>query len=572
MKARFIVSSKVIILISVMGFISSCRKEKAEPETGDFSLSLQEMTTLKQYAGHETVVRFSITVNGSKNPEMTVTTSGPGTAKLDYSFASAAGFLNMSLDKNAQTDLTTYITLSGYGKQKKYTVVLSPYYFKGEIKPVYIDGEVSSRATVDYSINTNLDRYEVKLDIVDKNYFALEGEEIVALRSNVSGEERTTQIILKESTGTFAAICGVVMQKSLPTLPPEEIVHFEDQNFKTAMVEVADTNLDGEVSLDEALQITEINVAGKSIKNLTGIEAFKNVWKLDAQNNDIVDATVIKELHALYWLDLKGNKRLVTFDVTGCTLYFEHCEFEVTDQLVYYTTRQQIQVTNASDLMSEHSRHVLDPRETTDWSNQDEIVLLKGHTEGKGYPFILTGVSYLDVDMKDGSFMRLMKDVLEAMVQYEPLLKEYSQYIDFYAVKHKAVNRNQYYIDADDCTVDSPLVVEISDKVNEDQIALFEKIYKEFDSEPQSTNAVLPVFVEINPLGTPSKPWNASYFPDVLTKKGFVNAYYLHTYMDNQNESCFTWTYSQTIEMMCYKWQNGYTSYDKDYLETYVKK
>ena len=571
MKSRFNTFLAAISIIAVMSTSISCHKENVQPETGDFSLSLQETTSLKQYAGHETVVRFSITVNGSKNPEMTVTTSGPGTAKLDYSFASGAGFLNMSLDNNAQTDLTTYITLSGYGKRKKYTVILSPYYFKGEIKPVYIDGEVSSRAAVEYTIDTNLDRYEVKLDIVDKNYFALEGEEIVALRSNVSGEERTTQVILKESTGTFAAICGDVMQKSLPTLPPEEIVHFEDNNFKTAMVEVADTNLDGEVSLDEALQITEINVANKSIKNLTGIEAFKNVWKLDAQDNDIVDATVIKELHALYWLDLKGNKRLTTFDVTGCTLYFEHCEFEVTDQLVYYTTRQQIQVTNASDLMCEHSRHVLDPRETTDWSNQDEIVLLKRHTEGKGYPFILTGVSYLDVDMQDGSFMRLINDFLEAMVQYEPLLKEYSQYIDFYAVKHKAANRNLYYIDADDCTVDSPLVYEIPERLHKDQIAVFEKIYNEFDSDPQSTNAVLPVFVEINPLGTPLRPWNASYFPDVLTKKGFVNIYFLHTYMDDQNESCFAWAFSQTMEMMCYTWQTGYTSYDKDYLDTYVK-
>ena len=566
---RFVLTA--FMLAAVMSIAISCHKEDLQPETGDFSLSLQETTTLKQYAGHETVVRFSITVNGSKNPEMTVTTSGPGTAKLDYSFASEAGFLNMSLDNNAQADLTVHITLSGYGKQKKYTVILSPYYFKGEIKPVYIDGEVSSRAAIEYSIDTNLERYEVKLDVVDKNYFSLEGEEIVALRSNVSGEERTTQVILKESTGTFAAISGDVTQKSLPTLPPEKIVHFEDNNFKTAMVEVADTNLDGEVSLDEALQITEINITGKSIKNLTGIEAFKNVWKLDAQNNDIVDATVIKELHALYWLDLKGNKTLATFDVTGCTLYFEHCEFEVTDQLVYYTTRQQIQVTNASDLMCEHSRHVLDPRETTDWSNQDEIVLLKGHTEGKGYPFILTGVSYLDVDMQDGSFMRLMKDILDAMVQYEPLLKEYSQYVDFYAVKHKAVNRNLYYIDADDCTVDNPLVVKISDKINEDQIALFEKIYKEFDSNPQSTNAVLPVFVEINPLGTPLKPWHTSYNTGVISQKGFINTIYLHTYMDNEDESCFAWTYSQTIEMLSYKWQNGSTGYDKDYLETYVK-
>ena len=87
----------------------------------------------------------------------------------------------------------------------------------------------------------------------------------------------------------------------------------------------------------------------------------------------VLHATVLKELHQLYWLDLKGNKNLKTFDVTGCTQYFEHCEFEVTKDLVYYTFRQQVGVTNYSDPGCQHSKHIIDNRQTTDWSNQDEI-------------------------------------------------------------------------------------------------------------------------------------------------------------------------------------------------------
>ncbi len=541
------------ILALALAGLSACIKEQPDPTVSpsEISLSLQENTEVKQYAGETSTFYFSIKVPDPAKSSITFSTTGPGEVELDKSILAGSGKLSVTLDKEAASDVNVVITLSCSNASKKYTVTVTPYFFRGEIKTVVLGPDATSRAGVEYTVDTNLDSYQASLELSDNMYFVLEGEEVVALRGNLSGEERTCIIFLKESSGMFKNIYGTVCQSTLPPLPPEQIVHFQDVIFKNAMLELCDVNLDGEVSLDEALTVKEIDIKGKGVTRLDGIEAFKNVWKLDAQNNDIKDGTLLKELHGLYWLDLKGNKKLETFDVTSCTVYFEHCEFEVTEDLVYYTTRQQIQVTNVSDRKCLHSRHVEDTRKTVDWSDQDELVLLRGHKKGRGYPVFFSGLSYLDEDMRDGSFMRLMRDCLKYLLQYDAILEEYSPYIDFYAVKHKAVDRNQYFVSSEHCELGDPFMEAQVTKVNRDHAALFEKMYGVLADNPAEVNRVFPKFIEVNPLGHPGRFASANYGVGVLSDKGWITVQFLHTSMDDEDERWFGGSWSQGVEENC---------------------
>ncbi len=80
-----------------------------------------------------------------------------------------------------------------------------------------------------------------------------------------------------------------------------QIISFPDTNFKNALVNTncvdidnngtaesdADTNNDNEIQLSEALAVTRLLVFGQNISNLSGIENFNNLQKLDCSSNTL---------------------------------------------------------------------------------------------------------------------------------------------------------------------------------------------------------------------------------------------------------------------------------------------
>lgn len=256
------------------------------------------------------------------------------------------------------------------------------------------------------------------------------------------------------------------------------MVQFTDCGFKTSVLEIADANGDYDISPDEALTVQEIVASGKDIKDISGIEAFKNLWKFDLQDNDIRDASLITSLPKLYWLDLKGNKNLNTFDVRGCSEYFSHCEFEVTDNLLYYCWDRQVNICTTSDPNGEHSKHVFDNRKTTDWSRQNRLVELKRHTEGDGHVIIcLTGLGWLDSDIEDGTFERVMRESYEAILAW-PWVKGYEEKIDFFYMERLSADRHQWAYEMETYNEESMEVVQKTWDAVTGQAPLDETSYK----------------------------------------------------------------------------------------------
>jgi hypothetical protein len=427
------------------------------------------------------------------------------------------------------------------------------YRFCVEAEPVVLGSVPGSRALLSYRVDTDIPDCRLNVIPEEEAFFTIDGDSLVVLEGNPYHHPRESFLTVSESSGRMSPQRVAVWQQGAPAPPGEGAVVFQDAAFRAAMTALADTDGDGEVSFGEALEVREVDISGKGVRDLTGLEAFSNVWKLDARDNDIVDATVLRELHRLYWLDLRGNGRLRTFDVTGCTLYFEHCAFETPEGLVYYTLRNQVGVTNASDPYCHHSRHLEDTRRTTDWSGQDGLVLMREHTCGDGYPVVFTGVSYLDADMEDGSFERLMRRSMELMLERYPGMDEWGDRLDVYCVRHRAVSRNEYYLPDADCRYDNPVCMETYGRFLTDEAALLKRIYHTFYGEGAPGMGMLAFLVECTPSGHPARfaatlNFTGWYDDEDPFRYGPVVTCCLHRGMDDVDESVYGGLSSQLPE------------------------
>ncbi len=67
-----------------------------------------------------------------------------------------------------------------------------------------------------------------------------------------------------------------------------QIVNISDENFKKALIgQGIDTNNDGEIQKNEAVEVDSIIIINKEIDSLSGIEAFTNITKLKCDSNKL---------------------------------------------------------------------------------------------------------------------------------------------------------------------------------------------------------------------------------------------------------------------------------------------
>ena len=328
---------------------------------------------------------------------------------------------------------------------------LEPYYVKISVRDITLGGEAGSSAEIDYTVETNIPDF-VPAFFADAAWLNVTDGKVTATEENASGTVREASVTVSDPLGRCEPAVAKVSQETLP-LPPvirTDVIQFAEWPFKNACLGVADADGDGEVSFDEALVPTELVAQGKGIHDLTGLEYFKNLRHLDLNGNDIVNADMLKELPMLYWLDLRGNPRLEHFDVTGCSVYFERCLFDITPDLHYTCWRGQIGVTMDSDQACTRSLHVRRNDVTTDWSRQDNLVPVQMHTKGDGgVAVVLTGLGFVQRDIEDGSFHRMMRDAMDLLF-LAPSMAKYKEYMDIYYMEHMFESQYQYVVHYDD--------------------------------------------------------------------------------------------------------------------------
>ena len=95
-------------------------------------------------------------------------------------------------------------------------------------------------------------------------------------------------------------------------------LNFPDANFRAIVAgEGIDTDRDSYLSIDERKAVGKLNVSEKSIKNLSGVEYFTELWYLDCSENNLTKLNVgTNRKLTLLWC---GNNSLSTLDVSKNT-------------------------------------------------------------------------------------------------------------------------------------------------------------------------------------------------------------------------------------------------------------
>jgi len=110
--------------------------------------------------------------------------------------------------------------------------------------------------------------------------------------------------------------------------PIKEIINFPDENFKKYLVEKYDIDGDGEISIEEALEVKKLNLTGMydseksnyeglNISNLDGIEYFTNLTRLVCKCNPLTSIDVSKN-KLLAHLSCDGIYILSEINISGC--------------------------------------------------------------------------------------------------------------------------------------------------------------------------------------------------------------------------------------------------------------
>jgi len=91
---------------------------------------------------------------------------------------------------------------------------------------------------------------------------------------------------------------------------------FEDANFKTYMVANFDTDNDGEISYEEALNVTKIEVNTDNIESLSGLEHMINLVVLNCKGSHVYNGSIGKyeDGGILKSLDVSKNTKLINLN------------------------------------------------------------------------------------------------------------------------------------------------------------------------------------------------------------------------------------------------------------------
>ena len=113
---------------------------------------------------------------------------------------------------------------------------------------------------------------------------------------------------------------GGIAQYNADCATLNQIVTIPDANFKSYLVNNSSINLNGdtEISVAEAQATTQLLINGLSISDVTGIEAFTNLTRLDCYTNNLTAIDVSNNL-ALTRLHCADNQ-IETLDISANTL------------------------------------------------------------------------------------------------------------------------------------------------------------------------------------------------------------------------------------------------------------
>ena len=188
--------------------------------------------------------------------------------------------------------------------------------------------EVESKGgTIDLNFETNIE-YSVSIPEEAKNWIsvvesrAIRQETVTLSISENVGEARTATIRFVDNNKNNLASIEINQEKGEidvdptdpSTIPSDMTKAFPDEIFRSYVLNNFDTNRNGIISEEEALNVKKIVVEWSRISSLEGIQYFPNLEYLLCRSNPLTSLDVSKNI-ALTYLDCSEN-RLTSLDVS----------------------------------------------------------------------------------------------------------------------------------------------------------------------------------------------------------------------------------------------------------------
>lgn len=413
-------------------------------KASDIRLSLKPKTHLYGYAGKQTQLDFTFQ-KGSYKLDAAVTSVPGCDATVTIDNETLSGTVTMTItEPMGKNSYQSVLTITDGTESKEFIINLEAYYlyFRGTNLMLYTEdgGSMDLKKVLDTNIpfeqlDINFSETWIDIEEVAYNQWAF----VAAPDGNVNHFCDITVGV------TDNAITPVTLRAIQKDGNDYVSYHVEDNAFLNRITELADSDRNGLVTLEEAAAITELDIQGCGIRSVTGIEYFKEVRKLYAADNDIVDASMFRELHYLYWVDLARNEHIGTVDVSGCSWYFEYFDaepvetldlvcfagqnvltmgyYDIIDNLPNYEDRNKGGDYADKDgnmarqyQIQKFSRNVRDDR-TSDIDEPYTVCkMIRRHTRGTGnLPVFITIRTVLQQDVDDGTVDRYLNKMYECV-------------------------------------------------------------------------------------------------------------------------------------------------------------
>ena len=460
---RDILNNTLVWTAFVLAIISSASCQKKDGWEGD-PIQLDLPSMIDTTAFRATRVDIPFKVNARNETRASLTTVNNLEAELGYDPSSGTGRLALVLPFGKQDGTVALTVTDGeHSHSKRSIITVRP---KARTCSVTgFDGTLPAEGgSVTVTVETNLPAERLEVSGPEWTKLAMAGGILtIDVERNLGFEDRSAYILIDDKEREITCPRIEVTQPWYEK-KGEGYVTFPDKALLAGVIEAWDKDGDRALSTEETEAVTEIILPGRGIRDITGIGQLKRLEKIDLRDNMIVDATELRELYYLHWLDLKGNMSLRTFDVTGCCVYFDHCDYELTEDLLYHTNSSQIGVSgsgspdnfklfdvydpNYTPGAPTHSHHVVDDYPTTDWSEHDRMIKIRDRKRQpvvNGVPtdiaFVIIGYGFIDRDIKDGSYERMAREI--DRVVYENYGEAWDV-VDVYYLTHLYPSRMHY--------------------------------------------------------------------------------------------------------------------------------
>lgn len=349
-----------------------------------------------------------------------------------------------------------------------------------------------TQMTIEYSSTLPIDSLILLCEAPFVKATLAENRIELSLDLNISLEDRSFDVVLTTADEYVNTLKWTINQRAT-VRNSDGMVQFDDAAFKKAVLEMHDTDGDGDLSIEEAEAIEHLDVSGKDIRNLNGVEPMRNLRSLDFRDNPKLCNVYLDETQTSqydlksaisvdlsnphpYLTDIKISNG-VSLDISGCPyfVWIEGYEKDMLNKGVTQLESNRTYINNLNlagvqvailekyltfDTYSNHRTYkpfsdeyssgaasyqrIKTYKKSVDKSRHGEIVKIFEHTKGTGIPLNITIKGLIDTDLETEIDEFLISNIIDNLFSYEPF-RSHKEYFDINYIINVYDQRNYFF-------------------------------------------------------------------------------------------------------------------------------